>query len=110
MSDLAYIKYKARNYNLVAEYVNEETLKVYSPKFFFDSWLVKDTEEGIELWHMSKKNNIKKCSYHLQSVIPKKYKIRALQRINSHNKYVAFYKNRNRVNLVDRVLSKGASC
>lgn len=107
MSNLEYIKSKAKNYNLVADFLSGDTLKIYSPKFFFDSWLVKDTEEGIELWHMSKKNNLKKCSYHLQSIIPKKLKLRVLQRINSHNNYIAFYKNRNKINLVDRVLKEG---
>lgn len=107
MTNLEYIKTKAKKYDLVAEFLNCDTLKVYSPKYFFDSWLVKETDEGIELWHLSKKNNLKKCSYHLQAVIPKKYKIRALQRINSHNKYTTFYKHKNKVNLVDRVLGEG---
>lgn len=107
MSDLEYIKRKASKYNLKADYLNKETLKLYSPKFYFDSWLIKINEEGeIELWHMSKKNNLKKCSYHLQAVVSSKNKIRALQKINSHNKYVAFHKNKNKINLVDRVLAK----
>lgn len=107
MKNLVYLQKKAKNYNLKAEFLNENTLKIYSPKFFFDSWLIKETDESIELWHQSKKANIKKCSYHLQAVIEKKYKIRALQKINSHNNYIAFHKNKNKINLVDRVLKVG---
>ena len=107
MKNLEYLQKKARKYDLVAEFLNEDTLKIYSPKFFFDSWLIRETQEGIELLHQSKKNNLKKCSYHLQTVIPKKDKIRALQKINSHNKYIAFHKNKNKINLVDRVLNVG---
>lgn len=105
MTNLEYLKIKAEGYDLVAEYLSEDTLKLYSPKFFFDSWLIKETEEGIELWHMSKKNNIKKCSYHLQSVHSKRNKTRALKKIRDHNNYVAFHKGERRINLVDRVLN-----
>ena len=107
MSDLEYLRRRASRYCLEAEFLNEETLKLYSPKFYFDSWLIKRNEDGeIELWHMSKKNNVKKCSYHLQAVVSSRNKIRALQKINSHNNYVAFYKNKKKINLVDRILAK----
>ena len=39
MSNLEYLRIKAKKYDLVAEYLTEDTLKIYSPKFFFDSWL-----------------------------------------------------------------------
>lgn len=105
MKNLEYLRVKANRYDLVAEYLSEDTLKVYSPKFFFDSWLIKETDEEMELWHMSKKNNLKKCSYHLQSTHPKSNKIRVLQKIKEHNNYVAFRKGKYRMNLVDRVLN-----
>lgn len=107
MRDIEYIRKISPRYGLVAEYLNEDTLKVYSEKYFFDSWLVVENrkEKCMELWHKSKKKNLKKCSYHLQSVVPRKYKKRVLEKINSHNRYVAFYKNKKKINLVDRVLS-----
>lgn len=106
MSNLEWLRRKAGRYNLVADYVNENTLKVYSPKFYFDSWMIIETENEIELWHMSKGCGLKKCSYHLQKAFPKKFKLRTLERINSHNKYVAFHKRANKINLVDRVLER----
>lgn len=106
MSDLEFLKRNACRYSLEAKFVNDDTLQVYSPKFCFDNWLIKEKDNKLELWHLSKRNNMKKCSYHLQKVIHKKNKIRILQKINSHNKYVAFHKHKKRVNLVDRVLSK----
>lgn len=106
MRDIEWIRRKAEKYELVAEYVNEDTLKVYSPKFFFDSWLVKETKEEIELWHLSKASSIKNVTYHLQIAVPKKKKIWVLQRIKVHNRYVGFYKNKNKINLVDRILSQ----
>lgn len=104
MRDIEWIRRKAERYDLIADYVNEDTLKVYSPKFFFDSWLIKETEEEIELWHLSKACNIKNVTYHLQKAIPKHKKIWALQRIKAHNRYVAF--NKNKVNIVDRLLNQ----
>lgn len=106
MKNLDFLVKRAKFYDVVADYINENTLKVYSPKYLFDSWLIIETESNIELWHQSKKNNLKKCSYHLHASIKKKYSIRALQKIKSHNEYVAFHKKVNKINLVDRVLGK----
>ena len=104
MRDIEWLKRKSTRYELVAEYINEDTLKVYSPKYLFDSWLIKETEDEIELWHQSKACGIKNISYHLQKAVPKHKKIWVLQRIKSHNRYVAF--NKNKVNIVDKLLSK----
>lgn len=106
MGDLSLkqLKSRAKKYDLKAEFLNRNTLKVYSPKFFFDSWLIKESDEEFEVWHMSKKNNIQKCSYHLQAKVSKDKGIRTLQKIRSHNKYVAFHKTK--TNMVDRVLLK----
>lgn len=104
MRDIEWLRRKAERYELVANYVNNDTLKVYSPKFYFDSWLIKETEDEIELWHQSKARGIKNMSYHLQKAVPRHKKIWVLQRIKSHNKYVAF--NKNKVNIVDKLLSQ----
>ena len=104
MRDIEWLRRKAERYELVADYVNEDTLKVYSPKYYFDSWLIKETEFEIELWHQSKACGIKNISYHLQKAVPKYKKIWVLQRIKSHNRYVAF--NKNKVNIVDKLLSQ----
>lgn len=103
MRDIEFLKRRAKNYELIAEYVNKDTLKIYSPKFYFDSWLIIETETEIELWHQSKKCGIKNISYHLQKAMPKHKKIWALQTIKSHNRYIALRKNK--VNIVDRLLS-----
>lgn len=104
MRDIEWLRRKAERYELVADYVNDDTLKLYSPKFYFDSWLIKETEDEIELWHQSKACGIKNISYHLQKAVPKHKKIWVLQRIKSHNRYVAF--NKNKVNIVDKLLSQ----
>lgn len=104
MKDIEWLRRKASKYGLVAEYVNDFTLRVYSPKFLFDSWLIKEVDDDIELWHLSKSCGVKNISYHLQKSIPKNKKIWSLQRINSHNRYVAF--NKNKTNIVDKLLKK----
>lgn len=104
MRDIEWLRRKAKRYELIADYINEDVLKVYSPKYYFDSWLIKETETEIELWHQSKACGIKSISYHLQKAVPKHKKLWVLQRINSHNRYVAF--NKNKVNIVDKLLSK----
>lgn len=104
MRDIEWLRRKAERYELIADYVNEDTLKVYSPKYYFDSWLIKETEFEIELWHQSKACGMKNISYHLQKAVPKYKKIWVLQRIKSHNRYVAF--NKNKVNIVDKLLSQ----
>lgn len=106
MRDIEYLRRKAANHGLIADYVNDNTLKLYSPKFNFDNWLIVETEEEIELWHQSKACGIKNISYHLQTILPKAKKIWALQRIKRHNEYTAFYKKRNKVNKVDLLLSR----
>lgn len=104
MRDIEWLRRRANRYELIADYVNDYTLKVYSPKYYFDSWLIIETEDSIELWHQSKTFGIKNVTYHLQKSVPKSKKIWTLQRIKSHNIYVA--SNRNRVNIVDKLLSK----
>ena len=104
MRDIEWLRRKAERYELIADYVNEDTLKVYSPKYYFDSWLIKETEFEIELWHQSKAYGKKNISYHLQKAVPKYKNIWVLQRIQSHNRYVAF--NKNKVNIVDKLLSQ----
>lgn len=103
MRDIEWLKRQSSKYGLVADYVNENTLKLYSPKYFFDSWLIKETEDSIELWHQSKNYKNRNLSYHLQKSLPKYNKIWALQRIKSHNRYAAFYRN-NKTNIVDKLL------
>lgn len=105
INDLEWLRLRAERYDLIAEYLNEYTLKLYSPKFYFDSWMIIETDTEIELWHMSKGCGLKKCSYHLQKAFPKRLKLRALEKIKSHNNYVAFYKKSKKINMVDRVLS-----
>lgn len=109
MRDLDYLKKRAPKFDLEADYLNYDTLKVYSPKFFFDSWLIKVKDNEIELWHMSKKNNLKKCSYHLQSVVQKGNGVKLLKKIKNHNEYTAFHKRYRKINLVDRILNGGQS-
>lgn len=106
MKDLDYLIKKANKYDLVAERLNYNTIKVYSPKYLFDSWLIIEEDSEFELWHRSKRNTTQKCSYHIQTTVPKRLKTRLLERIDKHNRYVAFYKHRNKVNLVDRVLER----
>lgn len=103
MKDIEWLRIKAANYDLTAEYMNDNTLKVYSKKYFFDSWLIVETEEEFELWHQSKNHRVKGMTYHLQKAVPKHKKIWMLQRINSHNRYVAFHHH---INLVDRLLGQ----
>ena len=109
MRDIDFLKLKAKNYELVAEKVNEDTLSVYSPKFNFDSWLIKQDREEFILYHLNRKQgSAHKCAYHVHARVDKKKKIRLLQKIKSHNEYVAFYKKYNKINLVDRVLGNVA--
>lgn len=102
MRDIEWIRRKAGAYELCAEYINDYTLKVYSKKYAFDSWLIKETETQMELWHLSKRTN-GNISYHLQKAVPKYKKIWTLQRIKSHNRYKAFNYH---VNIVDKVLGQ----
>ncbi|MCI9069954.1 MAG: hypothetical protein HFJ13_07995 [Clostridium sp.] len=104
MRDIEWLKRQSEKYELVAEYLNNNTLKVYSPKYLFDSWLIVESEDAIELWHQSKSYKNRNLSYHLQKSLPKYNKIWALQRIKSHNRYAAFYRN-NKINIVDKLLA-----
>lgn len=101
MKDIEWLRVKAKKYDLVAEYVNDSTLKVYSQKYFFDSWLIVETDDEFELWHQSKRRGVHNINYHLQKAVPKCKKVWMLQRINSHNRYMAFNYH---VNIVDKLL------
>ena len=100
------IKSKAKQYRLEAEFLNKDTLKIYSKKYNFDSWLIKENKDTIQLFHMSKKHNLKKCSYHLQREVEKYEGIYLLENISDHNRYQAFFKGFNKTNLVDRILNR----
>lgn len=107
MEELEYFKDKCKKYNLTLKEISEDTLYIYSKKYFFDSWLIKKTEDNeFELWHQNKKNNPKKCNYHLQLRVKRNNRAILVYTINSHNKYAAFYRNTKNINLVDRVLKK----
>lgn len=95
------IRKKAHKFNLKVEYLSNDTLKIHSEKYNFDSWLVKDVGDKIELWHSNKMN---KCYYHLQSTFNRANWFWVLQRIDRHNKYVSTYLIRRQGNLVDRVM------
>lgn len=104
MRDIEWLKRKAGNYGLVADYINDDSLKVHCPKYMFDSWMIIETEDSIELWHMSKNYGVKNITYHLQKSVPKFKKLWALQRIVSHNRYKAV--NNHKVNIVDKLLAQ----
>lgn len=88
MNILDKIQKKCRKFDLVAEYVNPKTLKVYSTKYMFDTWLIKIENRRVCLYHNSKKFNNKKCSYHLQNSYNLKNWFWSIQQINDHNKFV----------------------
>lgn len=105
MKDLDWIIKKGRSYGLTCEKVNDSTLRVYSNKFFFDSWLIEEKEDGFELYHLNKRKE-RRCCYHLQKKVKKKDKLWLLQRIHSHNRYVSLYKGKKRTNIVDNTLKR----
>ena len=54
---LGKIKSKCYKFDLIAEEVNFYTLKVYSTKYLFDTWLIKVEDGRVNLYHNSKKYN-----------------------------------------------------
>lgn len=114
-----FFKSRASRFNLEVKMVADDLVMVYSPKFFFDDWLIVEKEDHFELWHKTKSHSYNKttytrkdcrkhglngCSYHFQRKFHKKNRRKILRYIDEHNQYVAFYKKRNKINLVDRVL------
>lgn len=100
------IKSECKRFHLVAEEINHNTLKVYSTKYVFDTWLIKIEYGKVNLYHNSKKFNNKKCNYHLQ----KSYKLKnwywSIQHIDNHNKYVINKKHYKRTDWVTDILKK----
>lgn len=105
MKELVFLSRMARRYDLQAEFINEDQLKISSKKYDFDAWIIEVVEDELHLWHKTKRNFENKCRYHLHKVVKKRNKRDLLIEIAKHNRYVAFYKHRNKVNMVDRVLS-----
>lgn len=107
MKTLDKIKNNAYKYNLKIEYINNDTLKVYSEKYAFDSWLIKEGKYDLEILHLNKAFGNKKCTYHTQARVKKHNWLWTLQRIQSHNKFVGNH-NKKRIygNLVDIVLNR----
>lgn len=100
------IEEHAHRYNIQADRLNEHTIKLHSPKYVFDSWLVMLEDNKLRLLHLSKKRFNKKCNYHLQREICPKNWIWILESVNSHNKYTITRKWNARENMVDRVMRK----
>ena len=93
--------------------MNDTTLKIYSSKFLFDSWLVelRLSDERLVIYHLNKKmkkinNRYNKCVYHKHGVVKCHNWLWVLQRISSHNRFVVEVKGQNNLNFVDRILSK----
>ena len=105
--DLEYLKnIGKRKFQLESEYVNDNTLIVYSKKYTFDSWLItKESEDMFCLWHLNKKsNNTSKCMYHLQCRAKRKNKQKVMYEIYKHNKRKVLGRKNKPTNLVDKVL------
>ena len=100
------IKNKSARFDLVAEQLNHNTLKVYSTKYVFDTWLIKIEDRKVNLYHNSKKYNNKKCSYHLQNSYNLKNWYWSIQQINSHNQFVINKKHYRRTDWVSDVLKR----
>ena len=94
----------AHRYNIQADRIDENTVKLHSPKYAFDSWIVVLEDRKLRLLHLSKRLFSNKCSYHLQRVICIRNWIWILESVNSHNKYTITRKWNARENLVDRVM------
>lgn len=94
----------AHKFNLQADRIDKYTIKLHSPKYAFDSWLVILEDKKLKLMHLSKKKFNQKCSYHLQREICAKNWVWILESVNSHNKYTITRKWNARENLVDRVM------
>lgn len=103
---LSKIKANCDRFDLVAEEVNYNTLKVYSTKYFFDTWLIKIENKKVCLYHSSKKYNNRKCNYHLQNSYNLKNWYWSLQQIDSHNKFVINRKHYRRTDWVGDVLKR----
>lgn len=100
------IEKHAHKYNIQADRIDNNTVKLYSPKYLFDSWLVVLEGKKIQLLHLSKKGFQQKCSYHLQREILARNWVWILETIDNHNKYTITRKWNARENLVDKVMRK----
>lgn len=96
----------AHRYNIQADRLDESTIKLHSPKYAFDSWLVVLEDKKLRLLHLSKKRFNKKCNYHIQREICARNWIWILESVNSHNKYTVTRKWNARENMVDRVMRR----
>lgn len=105
MGVLEKIKNKSVKYDLVAEYVNDNTLKIYSTKYLFDTWLIKTEGKRVNLYHSNKKGK-RKCGYHLQNSFSLHKWFWCLQKINDHNKYVVNRKYYKQTDWVSDILNK----
>lgn len=104
MKYLDKIKNNAYVYGLEVKYVAYDTLRLYSKKYNFDSWIIVETEDNIELHHLNKAYGNKNCTYHLHATFKKRKWFWSLQRINSHNKFMTRFISKKPCNLVDRVM------
>lgn len=100
------IEKNAYKYNIQADRLDTYTIKLHSPKYLFDSWLVVLENKKLKLLHLSKKRFNHKCVYHLQREIYTKNWIWILESINNHNKYTITKKWNAKENLVDIVMRK----
>lgn len=96
----------AHKFNIQADRLDKYTVKLHSPKYVFDSWLVILEGNKLKLLHLSKKKFNQKCYYHLQREIYFKNWKWILESVNSHNKYTVTHKWNARENMVDRVMKR----
>lgn len=104
MNAINKIEKRAEKFNLTTNLISETMIKVYSPNFAFDSWIIEQQGYKLKLWHMSKHRVGTKCNYHLQRQVNIKNWKWTLETIVSHKKFVMTQKWNVRENLVDRKL------
>lgn len=107
MCALQNIERESKKYGIRTSRIDRYTLKLYSKKYLFDSWLVVKDKDNLELHHMNRRvRGSGKLQYHLQANIKCTNWIWVLQRISSHNRYVVSRKWNARENIVDVVMKK----
>lgn len=94
----------AKKHGLEVEFLNSYTLKIYSKKYLFDSWLVVSDEKKITLYHQNRFGaDSNKCRYHIQTSVKKHNWSWITKKIIDHNNFVINHKY---VNKVDKILNK----
>lgn len=105
MDSLKKIYDNSHKYGICSEYIANDTLRLYTKNYIYDTWLLEKRNDFLILKHSkpTRKNNHKNI-YHFQRKIKDKKWYFVLDTIKNHNHFEIYKKNNSNLKRIEYVM------